>query len=188
MSHQLVRRRICSTSTPTCSSVRTSSLLDQPASANVLPRMRHVYSCSHTARQRWQHSQNDCWLVGAIKMNYQNPPRNMRCPHCDHLMSKSPNSTRRLSRDHIFPVEWGGNNTWGDDIEGRNYRWCCQECNSLRASVGHCIGAMATVLIVARHTKQRPILVARGWGLPRIASLIAPPQRPRSTIRRHATF
>lgn len=114
-----------------------------------------------------------------------NPPRNNLCPHCGCVMQRQTaiSKPRRLSRDHILPVEWGGDNTWGDENAPRNYRWCCQECNNLRGSIGHCVGALACVIAVARTSRQTTLFVAKGWGLQRMATLIQRPQRGRRQRR-----
>lgn len=119
------------------------------------------------------------WYRGRRIVNGQ-MMRTSNCVYCSRPMvggAKGSHNThvRRYSRDHIFPVEWG----LVPDPDAINIRICCQECNSLRGNVGHCIGAMACVMAVARTERQGAHLVARRWGMYRAASLITPPHRVR---------
>ncbi len=57
------------------------------------------------------------------------------------------------TKDHIFPKLWGGANA------AENYRIVCRRCNSLRAAMGHCVGAMACLRAIADDKKIKPWLV-----------------------------
>lgn len=73
------------------------------------------------------------------------------------------------SRDHIMPVAWGGSmHVFGMGLLTRKLRWMCRRCNSLRADVGHCVGAAACVLAVsgADHSlaaMARQSAIVRRW-------------------------
>lgn len=77
--------------------------------------------------------------------------------------SKMPDHPRRRSRDHICPTSWGGPN------RADNIRHVCQDCNSLRAACGHCIGALACARAVAADIGQRPLTIIVRWNLPRLS-------------------
>lgn len=100
------------------------------------------------------------------------------CPYCRRPMIKSkgrPNETHRFAtRDHIMPQEWGGDNAKD------NIRPCCQKCNQLRAACGHCVGAMACVLTVARTERLDHNVIAKRWGLLYLATLIQIPRKRRA--------
>lgn len=87
-----------------------------------------------------------------------------RCPYCRGLMLLTErgerNDPRRMSRDHILPRQWGGARL---DGIANNRRFVCQHCNQMRAAVGHCVGALACVRVVA---EDRCVLlreVLREW-------------------------
>lgn len=110
--------------------------------------------------------------------------RTMACPYCGNIMipprrcglrpGRVPPSNMR-TRDHIRPRAWGG----ADAADNRRY--CCQRCNQLRAALGHCIGALACVIAVARD-RRRPSrsigYVARSWHLLRAPLSAWPEVRP----------
>lgn len=104
------------------------------------------------------------------------------CVYCRRPMLRSkqhPNHPRRASQDHIMPMAWGPGP--GADIE---LRPCCQECNTLRAACGHCIGAMAAVHQVAKAERHPAMAVARRWRMWYIASLMPDP-RARARAHEH---
>jgi hypothetical protein len=74
------------------------------------------------------------------------------CPMCRGLMRPWRAAGLNPSVDHIVPRAWKGDNS----IE--NLRLMCRECNTLRGSVDHCVGALACVLAVAK-----PSGAARIW-------------------------
>jgi hypothetical protein len=82
------------------------------------------------------------------------------------------NLLRSISKDHILPQEWGGND------HPTNLRQCCRECNELRARAGHCVGVLACVRAVARSTHQHPGMVLSRWRLPQ-------PIPPNFDMQRH---
>ena len=100
------------------------------------------------------------------------------CPYCKRPMTsgKKVNNPTRASRDHILPRQWGGLDSWGTEHAPRNLRWCCQECNNLRAAVGHCIGALACLATVTPH-KASWLVIAQQWRLLDIATFIKSPLR-----------
>ncbi len=59
-----------------------------------------------------------------------------------------------------MPKEWGGNDHFD------NFRIVCQDCNSLRARAGHCLGALACVVAVAQSMRIKPLHVINRWRLP----------------------
>jgi hypothetical protein len=101
-----------------------------------------------------------------------------QCCYCRREMvrskgrgNKNYGGERRASKDHVLPSEWGG------DTVPDNLRRCCQACNQLRAAVGHCVGAMACVMHIAKVDRIDPNFIARRWNMHRIASLITAPRR-----------
>lgn len=104
------------------------------------------------------------------------------CPHCHVPISGRRRAGMRLAtRDHIIPKAWGGGDIlwWsrslGPEDLVRNTRIICEQCNSLRAICGHCIGAMACVMTVARVEQRQPRKIAKQWGMQRVANLIGRP-------------
>jgi hypothetical protein len=57
----------------------------------------------------------------------------------------------------------------------RNIRPCCQYCNTIRATCGHCVGALACVLDVARNEAVPPKRILRRWRMGLLARSIAAP-------------
>ena len=90
------------------------------------------------------------------------------CPCCYRSMSAEPGL--RPSRDHSQPKAWGG----GIAMDGR-YRTICEDCNTLRAQAGHCLGALACARLVAFDTYAGGVgwetrgarhVLRRRWALP----------------------
>ncbi len=88
----------------------------------------------------------------------------VRCPVCDRIYDwPSKGMLRRPSRDHIIPRAWGGQ----EYMNGlSNLRVMCQECNSLRAMCGHCLGALAALRAVSEVECVVPGELARKWFRP----------------------
>lgn len=95
----------------------------------------------------------------------------MRCAYCRIPITRHRTRPheRRATRDHVIPQCEGGQLflTWSlglpPALRVRNWVWACGDCNVLRAACGHCVGAMACVVAVARSTKTRPNLILRAW-------------------------
>lgn len=92
----------------------------------------------------------------------ESAPRS-RCPYCGCRMiigGRFPQDRQR-TRDHIMPRDWGGN----DHLD--NLRPCCRRCNENRARCGHCVGALACVLVVAEGpgSSQSARQIIRRWNL-----------------------
>lgn len=109
---------------------------------------------------------------------YVQPADDGRCPTCSQPFARGRaqnNSPRRKTRDHILPQCWGGEDTMHGDA--RNIRMICSECNQHRALVGHCVGAMACVAVVAQETRRSFIDVARSWLMQYRATFASPNRR-----------
>ena len=94
-----------------------------------------------------------------------------RCPYCRRAMNQPNDLTSRKSRDHILPRTWGGRDKmWPDEQGGfsTNVRTMCAQCNSHRAHVGHCVGAMACIQAVCRDDLQDYRTICRRWGMGKI--------------------
>lgn len=104
--------------------------------------------------------------------------RSGQCPLCGQPYSRgavSVEDPRKKSVDHILPQVWGGTDSMypvmfnGLQDRTRNLRDICQGCNVRRASVGHCVAAMACVADVAIRSGRPYRDVYRGWGMHRLA-------------------
>lgn len=93
--------------------------------------------------------------------------------HCPVCCERYDGNQRRKSRDHIVPQIWGG----GDFIAGdvRNTRIMCQDCNSWRASAGHCVAALALMRDVAKARGEQLKYIAHEWDMYGVAREIEPP-------------
>jgi hypothetical protein len=98
---------------------------------------------------------------GVTIILYVNAPKT--CPHCGSSFGPQRNSNTRLSRDHIYPIEWNRVYRVFANTDQSNVRYCCQRCNGYRSYVNHCVGALACVLDIARQTKRRPMTVIIAW-------------------------
>lgn len=93
-----------------------------------------------------------------------------QCPMCRGIMRPWRAAGLNPSVDHINPRAWGGNNST------ENLRLMCRQCNSLRGSVSHCLGALACVLAVAPPSK-----VGRTWANWRMQRYWYSPETVRAT-------
>lgn len=89
----------------------------------------------------------------------------INCPYCGKKMLRPigggvPQPSLVLTKDHIFPREWGGT------LYPENTRFVCKRCNGLRAATGHCVGALACLRDISRKTKQDEVMILRRWDLP----------------------
>jgi hypothetical protein len=98
------------------------------------------------------------------------------CPLCGVFMDRKGRGNHRMATpDHILPRAWGGGDVlwWSATLPSeqrvRNLRWLCRPCNGMRGHLGHCVGAVASVLTVSRDVGKRPAEVARTWRMGRIA-------------------
>jgi hypothetical protein len=85
---------------------------------------------------------------------------------------KHQHNPQSISRDHIRPRAWGGDDT------AENRRLCCKSCNENRGTCGHCIGALACVRAVARDPRRHNPSVRqliRNWKLGAIGRAMVQP-------------
>ena len=82
---------------------------------------------------------------------------------------------RRLSRDHILPRHWGGQDLLYGDV--RNLRDMCRHCNTWRGIFGHCLGALACARAASKRLGGGSLRsVARLW---RVSNVVAGMASPR---------
>jgi hypothetical protein len=105
----------------------------------------------------------DKWFPKPIPEKHCPPIPEKRCPHCNVQMRGV--GGERHSQDHIYPRQWNRALRQFSDSDSTNIRICCQDCNGLRGTTGHCIGALACAQQVAQTERVAVKTIIAKWKL-----------------------